>query len=149
MDIILYEGIVPGVPVSSNADAKGKAKWKQKVAEIVKKTASTGQRATPEPVWITVGYYTKSDIFKKGGISDSDNIGKPVQDGVGMSGIIYQDDIQVTASLFYKQNLDELVLADLSDTLLAAIATLTSFVYIRVEVADMRKVPRISYEYNN
>lgn len=99
-----------------------------------------GQVVITAPVSVTIGYFNTLDITK---VLDVDNMCKPILDA--LQGLIYTNDAQVIDALPYKRNTNELNLTDVSYILLNAIANLTPFVYIKVELADRGRIPKISY----
>lgn len=131
------EFIVPGVPASQQATAKGRGEWTSTVREVASEVWD-GDQMLAEEVMVAITYFHRGDPPGRSPI-DVDNIPKPILDA--MNQVVYTDDGQVTDLLCRKRNLnDNLTFEDLSETLSEGISEHDYFVQVLVEEARTQEV---------
>lgn len=82
------EVVVPGVPLSLQASAASREKWKNRIREAALRELPAGYFASEEPIKVIIYYFSDAPARV-----DIDNIVKPILDS--LSQFIYVDDKQV------------------------------------------------------
>jgi len=122
------EFVVPGVPISVQARAGSRQKWRTLVASKAKAAWPSGVSPVAQQVAVTIVYFFPGETTL-----DVDNIVKPILDS--MKGIIYVDDTLVSQVIVRKTRLSsELRLVNPPPVVLSARGEVAEggFVYVRV-----------------
>ena len=120
------EFIVEGTAISLQASGPTKSAWKETIRASGAGVAPGGSWALTERVAVTIYYFPEGEM-----IGDVDNIVKPILDALAK--FIYIDDRQVERVVVQKFEPDNIfTFSNPSETLVAALATEGSVVYIRV-----------------
>lgn len=128
-----FEFTIKGPPISHQAKAKSKQRWKKAVAAA---TAVLQPGAVPVncEIGVSITYYYDGDT------PDVDNVIKPIQDA--LIGIVYDDDSQVVESRSSKTRIDSsYTIRGASAELLMAFSRNDPFVHILIsEAPDLSKL---------
>jgi crossover junction endodeoxyribonuclease RusA len=125
-----FEFIVVGTPISYRSANRAKVRlWRNAV-----RAAAARRWSAPEPLHgplrITLLYFHEKSATRL----DNDNLLKPIQDA--LSGLVYQDDGQITDSVVRKTRLDgRFDVRGISLILASGFSHNAAFVYTRVDDA--------------
>lgn len=131
-----FEFVVVGTPISLQARAAARSRWKARVAAAARVLLPSPPLLTPDPVRVRVMYFFVS------GDADLDNILKPIFDS--LVGLVYVDDAQIIDISAVKRDLGgTYTVTGVSAALAAHLATSpgADFVYVGLERADPNVIP--------
>lgn len=129
-----FEFTITGPPLSQQAKASSRQRWKAAVAAAATAALPNGIQPTREEVALSITYYYDGDP------PDVDNIIKPIQDA--LIGVVYIDDSQVVRAQSSRTRIDgSFTIRGASALLLTAFSKRDAFVYITVtEPPDFSKL---------
>lgn len=123
--MIPFEFTIAGPPISQQAKAASRRRWRAAVANAATVALPVGTLPTSDDVAVSITYYYDGDP------PDVDNIIKPIQDA--LIGVVYVDDSQVVQAQCSRTRIDgSFTIRGASSVLLNAFSRRDAFVYIRV-----------------
>jgi crossover junction endodeoxyribonuclease RusA len=123
--VIPLEFTIVGPPISQQASASSRQRWKAAVAAAAISALPSGTTPIADEVAISINYYYD------GQPPDVDNIIKPIQDA--LKGIVYFDDSQVVQAQSSRTRIDgSFTIRGASAVLLTAFSRRDAFVYVKV-----------------
>jgi crossover junction endodeoxyribonuclease RusA len=129
------EVIVPGVPLSFQASAQSRERWKKRIREAARTDLPEPYFAAQDPIRVTIYYFPDAPME-----GDIDNIVKPILDS--LSRFVYVDDNQVERVWVQKFEPGRLfTFRDPSPRLAAAIDTDGPRIYLQVDISYVGEVP--------
>lgn len=121
-----FEFVVLGTPISSQAKARSKNRWKVLVRTSAQEVWPSGTPPLETELKITVIYYYNGTAL------DTDNMLKPIQDS--LIGVVYVDDSQITDITACKRNINgSFRIKGLSPPLAKGFMHSDDFVHVKIE----------------
>ena len=129
------EVVLHGVPVSLQASAQSRERWKERIRSATRAKLPEGWFAAEAPIKVTIFYFPDAPMQ-----GDIDNIVKPILDS--LSRFVYVDDVQVERVWVQKFEPGRLfTFRGPSPHLAAAIDTEGPRVYLHVDLSHVGEVP--------
>ncbi len=129
------EFVVPGVPLSLQASAQSRERWRERIRAVARAELPDFYFAAEAPIKVTIYYFPDAPMD-----GDIDNIVKPVLDS--LSRFVYVDDNQVERIWVQKFEPGRLfIFRDPSPSLAAAIEMEGPRVYLHIDLSEVGEVP--------
>lgn len=127
-----FDFVVAGPPVSQQGSGRGKRNWQRQVERAARARWTGGAPETAADS-VAITYFYVSDVH------DVDNIPKPMLDA--LTGIVYDDDRQVTDLLSRKRDLNQnLRIPNPPPLLLSYLGGMTPILHVSIARAQAREV---------
>lgn len=128
------EVVVQGVPLSLQASAQSRERWKERIRTVAQAELPEVHFAVEAPIKVTIYYFAAAPMQ-----GDIDNIVKPILDSLG--GFVYVDDVQVERVWVQKFEPGRLfTFKDPSPRLATALDTEGPRVYLHVDLSHVGEV---------
>jgi hypothetical protein len=122
---LLFDFCVDGPPLSQQASAASKQRWKAKVRAAAEVLWPTGNPAMLDQISARITYYHDGKTL------DVDNMSKPILDA--LCGLIYGDDAQISDASQRRRDINgSFRVRNISPHLAKAFATGTEFVHVEI-----------------